>query len=77
MTTNDDRDIQLLGLPTKDHLIEYGKMVGKICLKSESVRAMYLKISGRPFEDLEDECNKQKLHAINNKVRILNKCFLY
>ena len=75
MTTNDEQDIKLLGFPTKDHMIDYGKLVGKTCLQSESVRAMYLKISGRPFEDLEDECNKQKLHAINNKVRILNKCF--
>ena len=72
---DDEQDIKLIGLKCKNELIEYGKLCGVICLENESVRAMYYKITGKPFEDFEDDHNRQKMRSINNKATIKNKCF--
>ena len=73
---NDDQDIKLLGYKTKDELIKYAKLCGKTCLPVESVRVMYLKITGRPFEDLEDNINRSKIKTIHNTTKVFNK-FLF
>ena len=73
---NDDQDIKLLGYKTKDELIKYAKLCGKTCLPVESVRAMYLKITGRPFEDLEDHINRSNIKTIHNTTKVFNK-FLF
>lgn len=71
----DEEDIKLLGYKSKNDLIEFASISGVKCLPNESVRAIYRKLAGRSFEDLEDEHNKQNLNNINNRMKVQNKCF--